>query len=280
MVETFEIINLEGRHLAGALALSEEAHWNQVEADWKMMMAAGEAIGIEESDGRLVASALALPCGKQFGWVSMVLVTEACRKKGLATQLLSACIQNLENAGMFPVLDATPAGENVYRPMGFLPHFGFQRWEHEDVGGISIEGITGSKFMSAETDAIAQLDVEIFGGERPKVLKNLLGRSATLSCMDNKKDGFLLGRDGRMATQIGPIFSNKIASAINMLDFALLQLTGRVFIDACDHQTDFITRLEQYGFKRQRPFLRMAKGRVENLGDPSRMFAMAGPELG
>jgi len=280
MAETFEIVDLEERHLGEALALSQEAHWNQVEADWKMMFAAGNALGIEAPNGRLVASALALPYGNKFGWVSMVLVANEWRKKGLATRLLSACIESLEQAGLISVLDATPDGENVYRPVGFLPHFGFQRWEHEEAGNINIQGDIGSNLTPADTDIIAQLDLEIFGGERTEVLKGLLGRSAIFSCMDNKKASFLLGREGRVATQLGPIFSNKIDSAINMLDYALSQLTGRVFVDACEHQSEFTTRLEHHGFTRQRPFLRMAKGRAENIGDPSRMFAMAGPELG
>ena len=67
--EHLSVIELDARHLAGALLLSKEAHWNQVEADWRMMMAAGTAIGMVAPDGRLVASALTLPHGDQFGWV-------------------------------------------------------------------------------------------------------------------------------------------------------------------------------------------------------------------
>lgn len=53
--EALDIIDLEARHLAGALALSREAHWNQVETDWSMMGAAGDAIGIENSQGPVKA---------------------------------------------------------------------------------------------------------------------------------------------------------------------------------------------------------------------------------
>jgi len=275
--ETLDIINLEMRHLEGALALSEEAHWNQIEADWQMMMTAGNAIGMEAPDGRLVASALALPYGDSFGWISMVLVTADWQKKGLATRLLQSCIEQLESAGLTPVLDATPAGENVYRPLGFLPHFGFQRWEHEAVESIHLQS---QALDDVNVDGISRIDGQVFGGKRPAVLESLMARSSNFSCSDKTSDGYLLGRDGRVASQIGPIFADNTASALIMLDHALANLKGRIFVDAADHQIEFVQRLKDYGFSSQRPFLRMAKGRAKPPGDTAKMFAMAGPELG
>ena len=275
--ETSDIIDLGTRHLEGALALSEEAHWNQVAADWRMLISAGSAIGIEGPDGWLIASALALPYGDAFGWVSMVLVTKDWQRKGLATRLLQSCIERLEGTGLTPVLDATPAGEGVYRPLGFLPHFGFQRWVHDDVESIAAPL---PELQAISRSEIKQLDEEIFGGDRGVVLDDLIKRSVKFSCMDAKATGYLLGRDGRVASQIGPVLASCTSDALEMLDYALTDLSGRVFIDACDHQPEFVSRLTQYGFTPQRSFLRMAKGQENSFGDPSRMFAMAGPELG
>lgn len=280
-----DIIDLEARHIPGALLLSQEAHWNQVGADWRMMMEAGRAIGMEAppgmaESGRLVASALTLPYGADFGWISMVLVTRDWQKRGLATRLLQTCIERLEENGLVPVLDATPAGENVYRPLGFVPHFSFQRWEHDAVETISTGRADGARFDAAEVEPVIDRDVAIFGGARRPIIESLVGRSTEFSCLDEASSGFLLGRDGRVASQVGPVFADDEDCAVAMLDHALGRLTGRVFIDACDHQSGFTDRLIEYGFKPQRPFLRMAKGRSESFGIPSKMFAMAGPELG
>ena len=278
--DTLDIIDLEARHIPGARLLSEEAHWNQIEADWRMMMNAGNAIGMEAPDGRLVASALTLPYGAELGWISMVLVTRDWQKKGLASRLLGTCIEILEAKGLVPVLDATPAGENVYRPLGFVPHFSFQRWERDAVESVKIRGAAGERFDAAPLEPVIDRDVAIFGGDRRPVIESLVARSQEFSCLDKACNGFLLGRDGRVASQIGPIFADDEDRAVAMLDHALAKVTGRVFIDACDHQSGFTDRLKDYGFKPQRPFLRMAKGRAECFGVPSSMFAMAGPELG
>jgi len=41
-----QMIALGARDLQGAMALSEEANWNQTVDDWKMMLAVGNAVGI------------------------------------------------------------------------------------------------------------------------------------------------------------------------------------------------------------------------------------------
>ena len=281
---TLDIIKLDDRFLADALALSNEANWNQVADDWAMMITAGEAIGFQDTGGRLIASALTLPYGNKFGWISMVIVTQLRQKQGLATQLLNSCIRRLEDKHLVPLLDATPAGENVYRPLGFLPHFGFERWEHEAVENISQTAAqrnnkTGmlEKFDPSE---IIEKDQKIFGGDRRSIIESLIERSSEFSAVAENDGGFILGRDGRTATHIGPISANSPKTAIALLNHALTKLSGKVFIDACNHQNKFIVQLEKYGFRRQRPFLRMAKGYTNKLGQPEKMFAMAGPELG
>jgi GNAT superfamily N-acetyltransferase len=274
------LINLDARHLNDALVLSEEAHWNQTPADWQMMMEAGDAIGFQSSTGRIVASALALPYGSEFGWISMVLVSLDWRKKGLATKLLHACIDIQENGGRAPVLDATPAGEHVYRPLGFVPHFGLTRWQHNDVGALKVVSTGVVTPTPIEADRIFEIDAKIFGGERKIVLQHLMDHSNAFSIMQQDGKGYLLGRDGRVATQIGPIMAADAPTALSMLDAALSKLPGAVFIDACDHQVALTARLEHYGFTKQRPFLRMAKGGQESIGIPAKFFAIAGPELG
>ena len=95
--------------LAGACALVAEAGWNQNAADWRVFLELGSTIGLKNKD-LLVATAATLPYPSGFGWISMVLVTGAFRRQGIATRLLEKCISRLLDAGMVPVLDATPAG--------------------------------------------------------------------------------------------------------------------------------------------------------------------------
>ena len=281
--DSLHMIALDERHLRGALALSVEAYWNQTCEDWKMMMAAGNAFGMIAPDGRLVGTALALPYGETFGWISMVLVATSWRKQGLATKLLGRAIEVLESDRLIPVLDATPAGENVYRTLGFVSHFLTKRWKHGDASVFRANAPTkplSSLIDKSGTNALKIYDQGVFGGDRETVLDAILARSGEHARIANKQRGYLLTRNGRQARQIGPICADETEIAIEMLDQALTGMTGPVFIDACDHQPELGDHLQELGFKQQRPFLRMAKGHKAPFGDPGRMFALAGPELG
>ena len=65
-----------------------------------------------------------------------------------------------------------------------------------------------------------------------------------------------------------------------MLANALSQISGPVFIDVPDMHDEVVAFLKEHGFVLQRPFTRMYRGSPAGFGDPARMFAVAGPELG
>ncbi len=113
-------------HLAGCLALSRAAHWNQNEADWRLMLAIGHGWGIS-ARGELIASTLVLPF-ESFAWVSMVLVLPAHRRKGHATRLLRVALDELKRRRLTSGLDATPDGPEGYRLEGFPAPSGFHRF--------------------------------------------------------------------------------------------------------------------------------------------------------
>ena len=85
--------------LDGALALSAEAGWNQVAADWLLMLRLGSGFAVRDG-GRVVATALALPYPPAFGWVSMVLVHGPYRRRGLATRLVERATAALTGDGL------------------------------------------------------------------------------------------------------------------------------------------------------------------------------------
>ena len=277
---TARIIDLEDRHVDEAVALSANAGWNQAAADWWMMLACGQGIGIEDDKGRLAATSVVLPYGDGFGWISMVLVAAHQRGRGLARQLVERAVAMLGVQGLAAMVDATPAGEAVYRPMGFEPGLRLQRWSHECVQIIELDSLGVNVAEKLDPEIVAGLDEAIFGGKRHGILEYLAQRSAAFCAHKRDGTGFVLGRDGNVAHQIGPVSAQSPRCAAALLDHALRNLSGPVFIDAFDHQTSFVAQLARYGFKPQRPFRRMSKGSTKSYGQPENMYAMAGPELG
>ncbi|MBT7757714.1 MAG: hypothetical protein HN732_10335, partial [Rhodospirillaceae bacterium] len=92
--------------------------------------------------------------------------------------------------------------------------------------------------------------------------------------------GFILARDGRLATQIGPLSANNDGDAIALLSTALAGNAGPVFLDAADHHAGLVQWLRDTGFTKQRRYMRMLLGTRSPIDDPDRVFVIAGPELG
>jgi GNAT superfamily N-acetyltransferase len=263
-------------HLAACQRLSAAASWNQNDADWRVMLQMGHGWGLS-LDGELVASALSLPYGTDFGWISMVLVLPEQRRKGYATRLLHRAIADLESAGCAQVLDATPAGRAVYRQEGFSDTWGFRRFALRKSalfpGARDVRPIG-----EADWPRILDLDREAFGASREALLRSLAGRlpGAALTA----EGSFLLGREGRESVQLGPLVARDPETAKALLLAGLKNVPAPLYVDVADHAVGLHALLEQAGFEFQRPFTRMVRGRAHAPGDATRVYLVAGPELG
>jgi GNAT superfamily N-acetyltransferase len=264
--------SLAEEHIAGCLALSAAASWNQNEADWRLMLSLGHGWGIS-IDGQLVASTLVLPYGS-FAWISMVLVLPEHRRKGYASRLLRAAIDELRASRLKPILDATPAGREVYRQEGFHDTWSFKRYTLR----ASREPINGRASRPVSWRKALELDRDAFGGEREWLLRALQKRLPQAAL--GTPDGFVLGRDGREANQIGPLIARNEATALELLEQALANVSAPVYVDVADHAPRLQEWLQQHGFELQRPFTRMVHGGGRAPGDEKLVYLVAGPELG
>jgi GNAT superfamily N-acetyltransferase len=267
--------------------LSDAAGWNQSRDDWAFFMERGDVFGVRDAAGSVVATAAALPYDGGFGWISMVLVDAAQRHRGIASSLLDRCIAALRATNRVPVLDATPAGAEVYRRLGFVAGFSFDRWER--AAGAASAAIASRREpdpgpvearRGADVDDLVALDAAAHHVGRAALLRALIARSGTRAWLSGARDGFAIARAGRRATQVGPVVAARTADALALVEKALASAAGRVFIDVPARVTTLVQRLEQQGFVRQRSFVRMALSDAALLSADRRVFALAGPEFG
>ncbi|WP_371999067.1 GNAT family N-acetyltransferase (plasmid) [Tistrella mobilis] len=256
-------------------ALSAEAGWNQTAADWMTFFRSGTVFGITEG-GTPVATGAVIAHGPRVAWIGMVLVRGDRRGGGLGTQILKVCLDHCRARGLLPVLDATPAGERVYRPLGFLPWFGLTRWDGAG-GGRAAGGMRN--IGPADLPRIAEADAAALGAPRPALLAGLAASGAP-ALIAEAGSGFALGRPGRIATQIGPVVAEDESTAARLIEAAIAAVSGPVIIDLADHHAGLADLLRARGFTPRRPFLRMALAQATPLGTPAHLYAAAGPEFG
>ncbi|HEX8663271.1 MAG TPA: GNAT family N-acetyltransferase [Beijerinckiaceae bacterium] len=269
-----------------ALPLSAEAGWNQTAEDWRFMLGQGRGVGVRGPSGRWIGSAISLPLGERLSWIGMVLVAKDARRRGIGTRLLTRAVAIMRDAGGIPGLDATELGRPVYLPLGFRDLYAVSRLRLE-APAPSVPpppGCTVRPLTPADLPALAAFDAPRSAMERAHVLAYLLGQAPHQAFVAESKEqiaGYVLGRPGRIALQVGPVVADRQDVALALMSLTLSRLAGPALLDVPDAHANLRTWLDRAGAVRQRGFVRMTLGEPPpGLADPSRIFALAGPELG
>jgi hypothetical protein len=181
-------------------------------------------------------------------------------------------------------LDATPAGEVLYRQLGFVAEYGLARL-FLDLRRRGAAFTSGARPLTrGDWPAVHQMDAHAFGASRASLLERLAGEApeyAWVAEHDGRLQGYLLGRHGHVREHLGPLIADTAETAGRLLEACLAVHPDReVFLDVPDDQQTWRTMLAQLGFVVERPFLRMYRGRLTAPGQPSRVHAITGPEFG
>ena len=264
--------------LPRAAALSVRIGWNQVEADWRFFLRAGAVWALDDGapDG-LAATAAVLPFGPDLAWISMVLVRPDRRREGLATALMRWALAELATTRCV-ALDATPAGREIYRRLGFEDVFGFTRWSMPTAAPRP-GAVVPRPIEDADWPALLALDAACFGAPRGPLLRDFARRLPQAAFTLPGRDGFVLARDGLRAPQIGPVVAPDARAALALIGAARSALGLACVIDLADSAVVVAEAIAAQGATVLRPFTRMARGAVPG-GLPEQNFVFAGPEFG
>jgi GNAT superfamily N-acetyltransferase len=270
--ESVPIVELGVADAKAGLALSTEAHWNQNEADWRFFLGRGIVFGVRHQ-AELVATAALLPYSQGNAWISMVLVTANWRRRGIATRLVDACLNAATKRNLTTWLDATPAGANVYGPLGFTPTLQLRRLRLEK----PVKAGASPSPSNCGLDELTARDGSAMGFDRAALLAEFAGRPGSRILTDGC--AMALVRDGRAARQIGPLFADTPQSALALTEAIVRSETGPWLIDAVHSRDEFLEGLADAGWSIERPFQRMRFGRADTRSSEL-PFAVAGPEFG
>ncbi len=281
------IERLEPRHAEAVAPLSVEAGWNQVAADWRLMIDKGHAFGIRAPSGQWIATALVLPLGPAISWISMVLVTASARRQGFGTRLLDRCLAETAQEGVAAGLDATEFGRPVYLPLGFRDVYALSRWRLEHGATSVVEAPAGVRIRPASANdlpAILACDAARSGFRRDAILAHLMSRASSVAQVAERGDGglagYVLGRDGHTALHVGPIVADDEdyrarASRQRRRPCRAARDPRRARHPPEDPRVACCSQ----GATAPRSFMRMVRGSFPPLEDASHLFALAGPEL-
>src|SRR5262245_44161521 len=242
------------------MRLKTQAGWNQLEADWRRMLAM-------QPDGCFVAEYKGTPAGTvmtcifgEVAWIAMMLVGESLRGKGIGRALMEHALDFLGQQRIRTIrLDATPLGQPLYEKLGFAPQYALARYAGIPAGGVPPTGV--QQFTRDLDELLFALDQAVTRTDRRQLLQRLVSeRGGWVVRRSGQLAGYLLTRAGAHATQIGPCVADGVAGPL-LLAQAFAELAGQpVYIDIpLSHELSAALAGRQ-GLTVQRQLWRMSRG--------------------
>jgi creatinine amidohydrolase len=267
------------------LRLSRSAGWNQRRNDWAFFFEAGQGKAfVAVRNGEVVGTVTTMTYEGGLGWIGMVLVDEAMRRRGIATRLVESAVEALSACRCIK-LDATPEGKAVYDRLGFEAESTLGRMVVPVAPRLRESSSNVRPMQDSDVDAVVQLDAAAFGAERLLVVDRFRALAPEFAFVGEDDagglTGFSLGRHGDRFEQIGPLIAVDIDGARALLAATAANAEGKpMALDVPHHDEAWGHWLSSHGFVEQRMFVRMRRGTSIHADRPECTFAVSGPELG
>lgn len=269
--------------IPAGLRLCRACNWNQVDGDWRAFfdLPGGSCRMALDDAGAALGTVASLRYGPHFTWLAMMLVDPQHRRAGIGSRLLEAELDWLA-AQACVRLDATPAGEPLYRRYQFIGEYELLRLK-TNLATNRFEPAAGAvrPITLADLPAIFAFDREVFGEDRSGLLGAFFERAPQLAFVADNGAGYIFGRPGHLYTELGPIVARDLPAARMLVGHCLSRQPGGAFnIDALPEARSWTGWLESVGFIVERPFLRMRRGALAYAEKRDLEFGIAGPEFG
>jgi GNAT superfamily N-acetyltransferase len=282
----FIVRPMRARDIVNAMKLSNAEGWNQTEKDWKLLLESPQNVCLlAECNKKIVGTTTAMNYANQIAWIGMVLVDKEYRGQGVSKLLLTKILKKLESFASIK-LDATPAGQQVYKKFDFKDEYLIARLATGSMKNLSFDddSVLAESIQWKDIEEITAFDEHVFGTNRRQLIESLVKRyphKAWLLRRNNSIAGFALGREGNKYHQVGPVFGSTSDDVKILIRKALKELTNQpVVIDVLCEKEDLINWLYSIGFTMQRHFVRMYKKENSFPGDLNKQYLICGPEFG
>jgi ribosomal protein S18 acetylase RimI-like enzyme len=278
---------LTAADLPFADTVRELAGWNQTLLDWQRFLASEpEGCFLAEWNGAPAGTATTTIYSPDLAWIGMVLVHPDYRRRGIGRALLQHCIAYLRTCAIRCIkLDATPAGKLVYDGLGFSSEWTLKRWAgRTPTGNAGLPEPGLRPWQDGDLALLEGLEEAAFGVSRRTLVSALASQSKVALVLETgpgRINGFGFARPGSKALYLGPVVADSPNAGLVLLRALIARTPGQpTFWDIPDLNEPAVSLAENLGFTVQRPLIRMFLGNNAVPGDPSRQFALAGPEVG
>ena len=231
--DSVRIRRLHAADLAACGRLAVDRGWPPEQNKWRLLLAIGEAYGIDDPAGDLAAAIVLTRYGERLASVGMMLVAARYGRRGLGRRLL---VHVLDRAGPAVVyLAASRYSRALCQDLGFRAIDTVDRHAGPFAAPPGARAIGRVRLASgSDLAALAAFDRQIFGADRRPVLNRLLGFSERVLIAEHD-DGSLAGFAGAWRNEadlvVGPLVAADVAAARSLITTGALAADGPVRVD-------------------------------------------------
>jgi GNAT superfamily N-acetyltransferase len=225
------VIRLTEADLPRCSELGVSRGWGAEAAKWSLLFEVGEVYGLEDSDGRLIATTVLTRYGTQFATISMVLVAQTHERQGYGSRIMRHVIDRATGSTL--VLHATAEGRPLYEKLGFRAFGAVEA----HVGTFDATGTKTGRTQPAVPEdllQIARLDHEVYGVHRTALLKRLPRFTERMRVLRDP-EGLIIGYGaawrGETRLNLGPIVAPDFAGARDLVADLVDGVEGELRLD-------------------------------------------------
>lgn len=239
--------------------------------------------------GAFLASLRGIPAGmvativySNYAYVGLMGIHQEFQRQGLGLALMEHVLAWMSERKVPLVkLDASPAGQQLYEELGFVPLGEVYVFERK---AYQLDGQHPNRIQlltPQHLDLISASDTQAFGADRGRLLRALLKtypeRAFILTRDQGQVDGYLFAQTRR----IGPWIMNEGGEAEPLLLGALsLPFEGAVSVVTPAPNVSAVSLLQHYGFQVSRVNRHMAYGPGATLGQREKVYGQTSLSFG
>jgi len=217
-----------------------------------------------------------------FAHVGLMGVHHEYQRRGFGLALMQHLLTWLSGKNVpLVLLDASERGQPLYEKLGFRAYEQVFVFQCRKALPISRASRQVNPINTSNLAALAEIDTEIFGENRRKVLQALLETNPGRGLMHRDEQGQIKGYLFAQGKRIGPWAMNGRTGAEPLLRAALsLPFSEPVSVVVPGVNQDSMALLERFGFEIIRVNRRMALGSGMPVGQRNKIFGQTSLSLG
>lgn len=267
--------------LAAAHALSRAVAWPHRLEDWQFALAVGEGVCACDGD-RLVGTAMAWRYGGEQARIGLVIVDPTIQRAGIGRTLMRAMVDRLDEPRI--MLNATQAGEKLYRDLGFMPVGTIVQHQGAPFGSPLVPLRQRERIRPLgrnDAERLVTLDAMAVGARREGVIAELLRQGAAVVLDDGGETvGFAFFRRFGRGHAIGPVIARDTAAARALIAHWIGLNAGMFLRVDVPGESGLSDWLDGLGLTRVSPVLTMLRGKPLPAPGPYRTFGLVSQALG